>query len=86
MSDVFDKIASNIRDNYGDSPEAQTRAARCIAKLKELRELHKCLLILQKGEVRELQYRALLADIAAGQRRLHKVRAGGCEHIFFKRI
>lgn len=86
MSDVFGKIASNIRDNYGDGPEAQMRASRCIAKLKELRELHKCLLILPKDKVRELQHRALLADIAAGSRRLHKVRAGGCEHIFFKHI
>lgn len=87
MNENFENIADRIRSNFADSTRAaQLRAEKCIAKLWELRQAHQCLLLLPKSEVVELQYKALFADYADGQRRLHKARTSRDEFVFLKHI
>ncbi len=88
MIDNFDNISNNIRGMFADSPhQMRLRAEKCIANIAELRQTHKCLLVLPKKTARDLQYKAILADIKDGSRYLHKVRTrDGKEIIFFKHI
>ncbi len=87
MNDDFENIADRIRSNFADSTRAaQMQAEKCIAKLRMLRQTHRCLLILPKSEICELQLKALYADYSDGSRRLHKVRTSKDEFIFLKHI
>lgn len=87
MNDNFENIADHIRSNFADSTRAaQIQAEKYIAKLRTLRQAHKCLLLIPKSEIRELQLKALYADYVDGSRRLHKVRTSKDEFIFLKHI